>query len=67
MPITYANRPSGRDLNNYSDDDGQPRFPFGFGLSYTRFGYSSATVEKAVIMIATTSGSSALICLSRRI
>ncbi len=47
IPIYYAIKPSGRGYD-YGDDDGKPLFPFGFGLSYTRFAYSDLRVPKTV-------------------
>jgi beta-glucosidase len=49
VPIYYSMRPNGRNPNNYADDDGQPRFPFGFGLSYTRFSYGAAAVARPAV------------------
>ena len=44
LPLFYAVKPSGRGFA-YCDDDGKPLFPFGFGLSYTTFAVSDATVR----------------------
>lgn len=41
LPLYYACKPSGRGYD-YSDVDGKPQFPFGFGLSYTRFAVTDA-------------------------
>ena len=44
LPLYYNMRPSGRGYD-YVDMPGKPLFPFGHGLSYTRFEYRDLRVE----------------------
>lgn len=40
LPLVYNHKPTGRG-DDYTNLSGQPLFPFGFGLSYTKFSYSN--------------------------
>jgi len=69
-PLYYAQMPTGRPahgdlshmptnaaekfLSRYIDEDNSALFPFGWGLSYTRFSYSQPTVNKAQVALAET-------------
>ena len=44
LPLYYSYKPSGRGYA-YCDNDGRPLYPFGYGLSYTEFSYSDASVK----------------------
>ncbi len=47
IPSYYNHKPSAR--RGYLFDDITPLYPFGYGLSYTRFGFNNVRLEKSTI------------------
>ncbi len=45
LPLVYNHKPTGRH-DDYIDNSGKPQFPFGHGLSYSSFEYSSLQFDR---------------------
>ncbi len=57
VPIFYGHRPSGGRSNwkiDYVETSTQPQYPFGFGLSYTRFKFDHLRLEPATARVGET-------------
>ena len=63
LPLVYNHKPTGRG-DDYLDLTGRPLFPFGFGLSYSRFEYAGLEIAPG----ASSPGDSVVItCLVRNV
>ena len=68
IPIYYNHKNTGRPFSDYNkytskylDLDNTPLYPFGYGLSYTTFSYSSLSVDRARVGLSDSVTVSALI------
>ncbi|MBN1185192.1 MAG: glycoside hydrolase family 3 C-terminal domain-containing protein [Bacteroidales bacterium] len=48
LPAYYYHKPSSR-IKGYNLDDASPLYPFGFGLSYTKYEYNNLRIAKSTI------------------
>ncbi|MFZ4399576.1 MAG: glycoside hydrolase family 3 C-terminal domain-containing protein [Bacteroidales bacterium] len=48
LPLVYNHKPTGRG-DDYNNLTGQPLFPFGYGLSYSKFEYTDLHISKKEI------------------
>lgn len=48
LPLYYNHKPTGRG-DDYLNLTGKPLFPFGYGLSYSRFEYNNLQIDRPVI------------------
>lgn len=54
LPLVYNHKPTGRG-DDYANLSGLPLFPFGYGLSYTKFLYSNSRIVKREMKASETS------------
>ncbi len=51
IPVHYNHLPQGRQWMDYIDYTEKPLYPFGYGLSYSKFEYSNLTVDGRTVTV----------------